>query len=223
LLIHESKQSAFLAELKNQMSQQFGEGKEAYKTSASYARIVNEGHYERLSGLINDAVEKGAEVLYGNQMDESEKYIAPTLVQNHSEDADIEGEEIFGPVLTVETFRDLDEVINKVNSKPKPLSLYIFSSRKKNIDKLIKEISAGSVGINETLLQFAHPYLPFGGVNHSGIGKSHGKYGFDEFSNQKSILRQKSGLTSASMLLPPYPKAKKYVDLFLNTILKWKL
>lgn len=223
LLVHENKRDQLLTELKKQMSEQFGEGNEAYQTSDSYARIVNQGHYERLTGLIEDAIKKGASVNYGNQTDESEKFIAPTIIENYPKDAAIDEEEIFGPLLTIDTFKDLDEVITMVNGKPKPLSMYIFSKKKKHINRLIREISAGSVAINETLLQFAHPYLPFGGVNNSGIGKAHGKYGFEEFSNIKSILKQKNGITSASVLMPPYPKAKKFVDLFMNTILKWKL
>lgn len=223
LMVHESIKEPFMKSFKYAMEKQFANGSKNFQSSDSYARIVNEKHHGRLSALLDDAVKKGADISYGGEKDASENYLAPSIVENYSADADIATEEIFGPVLTVETYRSLDEVIRKINSQEKPLSMYIFSKKQKNIQKLLMEVSAGSVAINETLLQFAHPYLPFGGVNHSGIGKSHGKYGFMEFSNQKSILKQRSGLTSAAALMPPYPKARKYVDLFVNTILKWKL
>lgn len=223
LMVHSSIRDSFIKSLQKAMERQFGDGSQAYEQSASYARIVNERHHGRLSSLIDDAVDKGANIVYGGEKKADKNYLAPTIIENFLKTSDIASEEIFGPILTVESYQNLDEVIEKINSHPKPLSMYIFSKKQKNIQRMLKEVSAGSVAINDTLLQFAHPNLPFGGVNHSGIGKSHGKYGFMEFSNQKSILKQKSGLTNFSALVPPYPKAKKYVDLFVSTILKWKL
>ncbi len=209
--------------IQQEMENQFGDGGANYDQSSSYARLVNERHHSRLVGLIDDAKEKGAKVTYGGQTKDDENYLAPTLLENISRDSTIASEEIFGPILTIDTFRNLEEAVEKIKMHPKPLSMYIFSKKQKNINHFLQHVSAGGVSINETVLHLTHPYLPFGGVNHSGIGKAHGKYGFIEFSNQKSVLKQKSGLTSAMILLPPYPKAKKFVDLFINAIVKLRL
>ena len=113
-------------------------------------------------------------------------------------------EELFGPILPIMTFKNLDNVISYINSKPKPLALYIFSKKKANINKVLKETSSGGVCINDNVIHFSHLNLPFGGVNNSGIGKSHGVYGFLAFSNEKTVLRQRIGLTAISFFYPPY-------------------
>ena len=124
-------------------------------------------------------------------------------------------EEIFGPLLPIITFTDLDEVISYVNSKPKPLALYIFSKDSRNIEKILTETSAGDSCINQTMMHVAHQNLPFGGVNNSGIGKSGGIWGFDAFSHGRSVLTDK--FSSASMLHPPYtPKVRKLIKMAIK-------
>jgi aldehyde dehydrogenase (NAD+) len=128
-------------------------------------------------------------------------------------------EEIFGPILPVNSFQNIDLVIDRINNNQKPLALYIFSKSKAVIKKVEGSTSSGSTCVNDCVLQFMHPNLPFGGVNHSGIGKAHGHYGFLEFSNQKSILKQRIGLTSAKSLYPPYTGVKqKMIDFMMKYI-----
>ena len=151
------------------------------------------------------------------EVNERTNFIHPMVLSDVSKDSRIMDEEIFGPVLPILTFHSLDEVIEMVNSKPKPLALYIFSSSRSFRENILSQTSAGSVVINDCVLQFTHPNLPFGGVNNSGIGKSHGYYGFMAFSNEKPVLRQKRGFSSLYLLYPPYTNGmKKLVDILLR-------
>ena len=188
-------------------------------SSSSYARIIGDRHFDRLNNLLLDAVESGAEIEYGGQLDLKDRFLAPTILSNVSENMRVMQEEIFGPILPVSTYQNSSEVIKTVNSKPKPLALYIFSSSSEFTNTVLQSTSSGSVAINECVLQFMNPGLPFGGIGESGFGKSHGFTGFQAFSNQKSVLRQKTGLTSVKPLYPPYTKlTKKAIDFLLKYI-----
>ncbi len=124
--------------------------------------------------------------------------------------------EIFGPILPVKTYGNIDEVIDYINSKEKPLALYIFSKNKKTIKHIINNTRAGSTCVNHNLLQFLNHNLPFGGSNNSGIGKSHGYFGFLEFTNQRSVLKQHT-IGAVDLLMPPYNNFKqKLVDLTIK-------
>ena len=124
-------------------------------------------------------------------------------------------EEIFGPILPMITYKDLDKAIEIINNKEKPLALYVFSSSNKTINKVKKETTAGMMAVNETVLQFGHPDLPIGGVNNSGIGKAHGYYGFLAFSNQKAVMRQRVGLTVLKSVYPPFNRFKNFMINFM--------
>jgi aldehyde dehydrogenase (NAD+) len=150
-------------------------------------------------------------LITGGQTDDNDRFIAPTLIEGMAEDSAIMEEEIFGPLLPVITFKELEDVIGYVNSKPKPLALYIFSSHKQSIEKILSETSAGDTCVNQTMMHFLHLNLPFGGVNNSGIGKSGGVWGFNAFSHERSVLVDK--FSSASLLHPPYtPKVRKLIE-----------
>jgi aldehyde dehydrogenase (NAD+) len=126
-------------------------------------------------------------------------------------------EEIFGPVLPVVTYTHLDEAIQFVNSRSKPLALYVFSRQKKEHERIACETSSGGLCVNECAIHFLHHGLPFGGVNHSGTGKAHGYSGFLAFSNEKPVLKQKSGLTTVRPFYPPYTaRSRKLMDWFLK-------
>ena len=170
-------------------------------TSSDYGRVINQKHFSRLKALISD-LEKG-EVKLGGQANESELYFQPTLVSPQSSSAKIKKEEIFGPILAVYSFEDLNEVVDYVNENERPLALYIFSKSKKNINKIISETTSGGTCINHCLLHYMNSELPFGGVNNSGIGKSHGKYGFEAFSNKRAVLRQFT-FSAVDLIKPPY-------------------
>jgi len=111
-------------------------------------------------------------------------------------------EEIFGPILTIIGYTSKEEVINIINNKPKPLALYIQSKDQKSIAFFLENTTAGGTVINDFMIHYANPHLPFGGVNNSGIGKSHGYYGFQEFTNERAVMRQRFGTTS--LLHPPF-------------------
>ena len=113
-------------------------------------------------------------------------------------------EEIFGPILPIVAFKDVDDAVRIVNAKPKALALYIFTNDSRVQEKILSETSAGGVCVNDCGIHFFHHNLPFGGVNNSGIGKSHGYYGFLAFSNEKPVLKQRGGLTTIKFFHPPY-------------------
>jgi aldehyde dehydrogenase (NAD+) len=150
-------------------------------------------------------------------MDTTQKFIAPTVLTNVSLDSKVMTDEIFGPVLPVLTFQNLQEAIDLINEKERPLALYIYSRNQKNIDFILNHTRSGDVAINHNGLHFFNNDLPFGGVNNSGIGKSHGWFGFEAFSNSKGVFRQV--LPSAlELLFPPYNNFKqKMIDL----VMKW--
>ncbi len=176
--------------------------------SSSYSRLVNREHFDRLLALRDEAVQKGAKIDFGGGHDREETYMEPTLMSQVSKDAHIMQEEIFGPILPILTYKHLEEVISYVSSRPKPLALYIYSRSQKNINTLIKGTRSGSTAINTNILQYTNHQLPFGGSNDSGNGKAHGLYGFREFSNQRSFIRQHfwSALT---LVYPPYNSLKE--------------
>jgi len=216
LFVHESIKDALVAELKSCIARQYGEGSDA-QGNGDYCQVVNQGHHSRISGLLSDALANGAQVISGGQVDDGDRFIAPTLIEGMADSSRIMDEEIFGPVLPIKTFRDLGNVIDYVNSKPKPLALYVFARDKAAINKVLEETSAGDTCINQTVMHFVHPNLPFGGVNNSGIGKSGGEWGFKAFSHERSVLQDKFG--SGHMMHPPYtPKVKKMIKTITSLV-----
>ncbi len=153
------------------------------KNNEEYPRIINERHFDRLCGLI-----KSSTIYFGGESDRNQKYIAPTLLDNVSEQDLIMQEEIFGPVLPVMEFVELDEVFHFLNRRPKPLALYYFSNDQKKSKEIIAKTSAGGVCINDTMGHTANLDMPFGGVGESGMGAYHGKYTFDVFTHYKSVM-----------------------------------
>ncbi|MGK7873143.1 MAG: aldehyde dehydrogenase [Xenococcaceae cyanobacterium] len=167
-------------------------------TSPDYARIVSDKQFERLTGLLKDG-----KILTGGQTNSDERYIAPTVMENVSLDAPLMQEEIFGPILPVLEYTDLEEAIALINNRSKPLALYLFSKDKAKQKRVLQATSSGGVCINDTILQVGVAELPFGGVGDSGIGSYHGKTSFDTFSHQKSVL-QKSFLFDLNWRYAPY-------------------
>ncbi len=214
VLVHESKEAAFLKLVEKYTQQFFGAN---VKTSNDYARVVNPRHFERLKNTLEDAVSNGAKVVIGGQTDASQNFIAPTVLTNMSLNSKVMQEEIFGPILPVLTFNNLQEALDIINAKERPLALYIYSENQKNIRFVLKHTRAGGVAINHSGLHFFNNDLPFGGVNNSGIGKAHGWFGFEAFSNAKGVFRQV--LPSAlELLFPPYNNFKQRM---IDIVLKW--
>jgi aldehyde dehydrogenase (NAD+) len=180
------------------------------ETSNSYGRIVNQHHLKRLKSLIDDAVSKGATVAYGGTIIESENYIQPTIITNCTNEMNILQEEIFGPILPIFKYDDTEDILHQVNSNHKPLALYIFSNKKSFVEAVSKNTRAGSTVVNNNLIQFNNHHLPFGGSNNSGIGKSHGYYGFKAFSNERAFMKQHfKGISE--YVTPPYTSFKEKI------------
>jgi aldehyde dehydrogenase (NAD+) len=193
----------------------FGQG--GFEQSSDYSRIVNLKNHRRLATLVEDAVEAGAKVIFSGPHDEEQKFFHPVILSDVSLNSRIMKEEIFGPVLPIITYTGVQDAINLINSRPKPLALYIFTRNRKTEQTVLRNTTAGGVCVNDVGIHFLNDALPFGGVNNSGFGKSHGHYGFLAFSNDKPVMKQKSGLTSVRIFYPPYtPTSRKIMDWFLK-------
>jgi len=217
VLVKDTVQVKFIEELKSITTKMFGDKGAITESSPNYARVVNRKHFDRLNRILQDAVDKGAKIEMAGKVDKDSNFIHPVILTQVDPNALVMQDEIFGPILPVIPFQTIDQVTYLVNGKPKPLALYVFSNQKSFREKILTQTSAGSVGINDCVLQFSHPNLPFGGVNNSGIGKSHGRYGFLAFSNEKPVLKQKRGFSMAYLMHPPYTNLrKKMVDLMLR-------
>lgn len=218
ILVHERVSEHLVQELQKAIGNMYGGEGEASKQSHDYARIINRRHFERLQKALQEAVKGGATVESGGAFDEEEYFISPTIVSDVPEESALMQEEIFGPILPIRRYSKLEEAISYINARPNPLALYLFSGRKEIEQQVLQRTSAGGVCVNEAVIQFVHPGLPFGGAGSSGLGKSHGHWGFLAFSNEKPVLHQRSGLSSSSMLRPPYtPKVQKII----NAVLKY--
>jgi len=211
ILIEESIKDKFIETLKAYIQKQYDSNLEGFDKSTDYTRIVNNKHFKRISHLIEDSLESGATLEMGGTLQSDGNFIPPTILSNVSSDSKVMEEEIFGPVLPIITYTEIDEAIAMINSKPKPLALYFFGRNKSVRKKVLSNTSSGGACINDCVLQFSHTNLPFGGVNNSGIGKSHGKYGFQSFSNEKGVLKQRVGVTGIKSLYPPYNRKVKMV------------
>lgn len=166
--------------------------------SDDFPKIINEKHFNRLLGLISNE-----EILLGGDSNEKTLQIAPTIVDHVTWDSPLMQEEIFGPILPVLEFENLNDVISKVNKHPKPLALYLFTTSREREEKILRDISFGGGCINDTVMHFATTHMPFGGVGESGMGGYHGKASFDTFSHHKSILK-KSNLIDIPLRYPTH-------------------
>ncbi len=202
-LVAESRKAEFVASAKRAIAASYGETEASRKQSADLCRLVDRASYERLTGLLRDAVERGATVEIGGEGDADERYLAPTILTDVDPASDLMREEIFGPILPVLTYRSLDDAIRAINGRAKPLALYVFSNRTATIDRVIAETTAGGTAINNVVLHLANPDLPFGGVGASGMGNYHGEFGFRTFSHERAVLTQ-GRLSFFQYLYPPY-------------------
>jgi aldehyde dehydrogenase (NAD+) len=217
VLVDERIAPEFIRKLKEQTQKLFSESDKSIQASPHYARIVNQKHYTRLNSLLQDAIQKGAKLEWGGPVEPTERFIHPMILSQVPTDSLVMEEEIFGPILPVLTFQTLDAVIEAINKKPKPLALYFFGSNMQELQRVKQETSSGAICVNDAAIHFLHHNLPFGGVNNSGIGKSHGYHGFLAFSNEKPVLKQMNGLTSFSLFYPPYtPLVQRLINWMLK-------
>lgn len=214
VFVHKSVEKKLIERLQTELENSFPGDKQK---NPDYARIINIKNFLRVKKLIEDAIAKGARPATKIAFDEKQCFVAPTILSNTPLNASLFDEEIFGPVLALSCYENLDDVISIIQSKPRPLALYIFSQSEKNINYILNNTCSGTAAINETTLQFGHPGLPFGGINSSGSGKSHGYYSFVEFSNRRAVLKQKNGFTLSRLVMPPFSaKVKKIAELTLK-------
>ena len=182
LCVHKSVKDELLKLIINEIRIQFGEN---VRNSEDYPRIVNKSSLERLSGYLNDG-----KIYYGGNIDEDNLYMEPTLIIKPDLNSHLMSDEIFGPILPILVYEDLDNVIKFINHREKPLALYYFSESKKKIKYVLTSTTSGGVTINDTIIHVANPNLPFGGVGNSGVGKYHGKESFETFTHNKSVMKR---------------------------------
>lgn len=199
LLVQESIKTRFMQMLQEQITEFFGEEPES---SPFFPRISTRANVERLQSLI-----KGSKVYYGGRTNIKERYVSPTLLKDVSPEAPVMQQEIFGPVLPVMAFRDLDDVQDFINKRPKPLALYYFTNNKANARTMLESTTSGGACINDVIMHVANPYLPFGGVGNSGEGRYHGKRSFETFSNERAVLYKSTGI-DIPLRYPPYTREK---------------
>ena len=207
LLINSNIKNVFLEELKNVIQEFFG--KDA-STSPDYPRIISEANIERLSVLMENS-----NIYYSGSYNKDDRYFEPTIIDNVDLEMPIMQQEIFGPIIPVLTYNEISEVIDIVNSRPKPLALYFFSKSKRKQKMIVENISAGGVTINDTIMHIASNKLPFGGVGNSGIGSYHGRFSFDTFSNQKPVVYKGTWL-DIPIRYAPYGKKLKILKLLMR-------
>jgi aldehyde dehydrogenase (NAD+) len=207
LLVHKSNIQRLREHIETCIKRFYGNNP---RKSPDYARIINQQHFNRLVALLD-----GSRILCGGQSDPEDLYIAPTLIEDPGWEHPIMREEIFGPILPLLAFDDLAEVVSILNSRPKPLALYVFSNQPQNCQKVIQGVSFGGGCINDTVIHFVNAHLPFGGVGNSGMGRYHGKASFEVFSHQKGILK-KSFAYEPPLRYPPYKNKLGILRKFLR-------
>ncbi|NLV95516.1 MAG: aldehyde dehydrogenase family protein, partial [Candidatus Riflebacteria bacterium] len=208
VLIHESRKDAFIAELRNAIKKAFPNG--ALKDT-NYVHIINQKQYSRLVAFLNDG-----KIVIGGESDPVSRCIEPTVLDEITFDSPVMQEEIFGPILPILTYQNIDESISLLRKKPKPLALYIFTKNKAFSKKLLASLSFGGGCINDVIIHVAPSEMGFGGVGESGMGTYHGKKSFDTFTHAKSIVDKKTWL-DIPLRYRPYTKIKtKILRMFLR-------
>ena len=217
VLVHESIERKLLDKLAASIAKMYGATDEDRAKTPDFCRMIDDGHFKRISSLLEETVRQGAKVEVGGQTEAAERYIAPTVLSNVTFDAPIMQEEIFGPVLPVLGYRTLDEALAQINARPKPLALYAFSKSAKVLDNIRNGTSSGGTCINDVILHLANPNLPFGGVGESGVGSYHGVFGFKAFSHERSFMKQTKA-SLAPMLAPPYNRKTRAMMAMLEKL-----
>ncbi|MFK5925185.1 MAG: aldehyde dehydrogenase [Desulfuromusa sp.] len=207
LLVHDNVKQGLLGKMVDQIRQFYGPDP---KQSPDFARIINETHFERLTAYLADG-----EIITGGENDRSERYLAPTILDEVSWQAPVMQEEIFGPILPVMSFTDQDDVGELVGRHPTPLALYYFSKNHAKQRRMLAETAFGGGCVNDTIVHLTEHHLPFGGVGSSGQGSYHGKAGYETFSHCKSVLQRGTWL-DLPLRYPPYDGKMKWLRNLFN-------
>lgn len=213
VLIPAGKRDALIEALRREVRARYGAD---FANPGDYTRIINDRQYARLQGCLDDARQRGIDIVtLGGSADPAQRLLPPTVLLEPGDDARVMQEEIFGPLLPVRSYRTLDEAIACINGRDRPLALYPFSHDRARIERILHDTVAGGVSVNDTLLHFAIAGLPFGGVGASGMGAYHGRAGFDAMSKLLPVLWQ-ARRSGADLLKPPYSKVKWLIDLIVR-------
>jgi aldehyde dehydrogenase (NAD+) len=212
VLVHHSIEKAFTEALVKELNAQYNADGKGFASNPDYPVIINERHFNRVRALIEDARAKGAKVVGGEYVPER-RLVTPTVISNVTDDMRVMQEEIFGPVLCVVPYQSREDVVRIVAGRDKPLSLYIFSKDQAEIDFFVANSTSGSTVVNHNVIQSGtNPYLPFGGVNTSGIGRMVGWHTFNECSNARSIVVDGPAMGDPRMYIAPLDdKYKKQI------------
>ena len=209
-LVPESLHDEFIVELQRAVGRLWGD--EA-SDDEGFAWIVSDGHANRIRSLVQDAVDAGAVCVTGGPDNGSGRHLPPTILTRVSWDSRIMSEEIFGPVLPVIPYSDAAEVVGRLAAMPIPLSLYVFAADPIASEFWVENTRSGGVVVNDVAIHFANPELPFGGMQNSGIGRSHGHAGFLAFSDERAVMRQRLTRPPIRQLYPPYgPLTRRFVE-----------
>jgi len=208
IYVAEMVKEKFLTEVKREIVAQYGEKP---LLESDYGKLVNRKHFDRIAGLIDEK-----KIAFGGGRDETKLQIEPTVLDGVTWEDKVMGEEIFGPIMPVLTFRNIEDVICEINARPSPLALYIFSSDKKSIDRVLSRCRFGGGCVNDTIIHLATSEMAFGGFGASGMGSYHGKKGFDCFTHEKSVVDKKTFI-DLPMRYRPY---KKFYEKLLRFFLR---
>jgi acyl-CoA reductase-like NAD-dependent aldehyde dehydrogenase len=195
VLVPERRKNELVSGIAASVGRFFGEDP---RRSKDYGRIVSPRHFDRLSSYLEHG-----RVTLGGDRDRDELYIAPTLIEDAAPGSPPLEDEIFGPILPIVTYRDLDEAIEIANRHPDPLALYVFSNRKDVQSRVLRDVPSGGAAVNDLVMQFMNPRLPFGGRGMSGVGEYHGRFGFELFSHKRAVV-QGSRFLDIPIRYPPY-------------------
>jgi coniferyl-aldehyde dehydrogenase len=205
-----AKAEAFAEKLKNAIIKQHPDG-------AGYTSMATDRGFKRMESLVADAKAKGAKVIETFKVAAGTRAFAPLILLDVKDDMVVMQEEIFGPLLPIETYDNVDEAIARVNSRPRPLAFYYFDDDSDRVDDVLHRVISGGVTVNDTLSHFAQEELPFGGVGASGMGAYHGVKGFETFSHMRSVLVSSRAGSAYNTLRPPYSTlVKKTVDFLIS-------
>ncbi len=202
-LVHATRAAEFVAEAKRALDERYGPEGAPRAATGDFCRIVDAGHFQRLAEVLDRSVAAGARVETGGERDEGARYLAPTILSGVTFDMPVMEEEIFGPILPVLAYTDLDAALERMRALGTPLALYVFSRSAPAVEHILAGTRAGGTAVNATMLHYGNPYLPFGGVGASGQGSYHGIHGFRAFSHERAVLRQREP-SLARFLFPPY-------------------
>lgn len=214
VLVEEEVKEQFLSLMKKQIHNLFGNAEE----SPIYTRIISDKHYDRITNLLERSLEQGAELVCGGKTNRDDRFLSPTVIYSEEMEIELMTEEIFGPVLPVFTIPNINSAINYINANDKPLASYIFSKNKAEVRHFIRNTRSGGTAVNNGLIQIVNPELPFGGSNHSGIGKSKGHWGFQEFTNQRAVIKDGASLSMFDLVSYPFTPLRRKI---ISLLTKW--